>query len=113
MALDQSDLDVWLFLVKLASNCPLGDHVRFAAHSLLKKMGRHTGKSQHEWLKISINRLFTCSVQLSYNGKNYNGHLINDWFNDDSTKEHVFTLNPKLAVFLQMSCGLGSRLQKD
>lgn len=74
--LDQSDLDVWDAIVHLARLRALGEQVEFTAHSILRALGRGTGKSQHEWLKEAIARLYSAGVEITAGRFTYFGALL-------------------------------------
>lgn len=74
--LDQADLDVWDTIVHLARLRALGEQVEFTAHSILRALGRDTGKSQHEWLKDAIARLYSAGVEITAGRFTYFGALL-------------------------------------
>lgn len=92
--LTQSDLDVWESLIHIARVHPLDTRCAFAAHGLLKSMGRHTGKCQHDWLRASIHRLAACLVEVTYDRKRFFGALIESGINDERTNRYYLKLNP-------------------
>jgi hypothetical protein len=97
--LDQSDLDVWELLLHLARLHPLGDRCEFTAYSLLKALGRNTGKSEREWLKDVIARLVGCCVEITKGErKTYFGSLLEEGGRDEETEHYVLRLNPNLAA---------------
>jgi hypothetical protein len=95
---DQSDLDVYLELLNLARPLPLGAPIRFSAYSLLKALGRATGKANHEWLHSVLIRLRSGTVDMTDHKKRYFGGLIEGGFKDEITKHYEITINPKYAV---------------
>ncbi len=94
--LDQGDLDVWEQCLHLARTAELGMRVQFSAHGFLRNIGRSTGKSQHEWLKMSLRRLMTALVEIQEGKRTYAGQLIHHWTRDDNTGHHVVVLNPAI-----------------
>lgn len=48
--LTQAHLDVFQGIMHLARGVNEGNCVKFSAHELLKLIGRHTGKFEHDWL---------------------------------------------------------------
>jgi len=94
--LTQSDLDVWETLVHLARNQPLGKTCEFSAHSLLKALGRHTGKSQHTWLHGTIVRLVACAVEITHRHLTYGGALLFSFKKHEDTGAYLIRLNPDL-----------------
>ena len=95
---DQSDLDVYLELLHLAQPFPLGTSVRFAAHALLKAIGRSTGNANHKWLHEVLIRLCAGVVEVTDHTKRYFGHLVEGGMKDELTSHYDISLNPKLAV---------------
>jgi hypothetical protein len=95
---DQSDLDVYLEILSFARPFPLGTPIRFSAHSLLKALGRATGKANHEWLHGVMIRLRGGTVDMTDQKKRYFGGLIEGGFKDEITKHYEITINPKFAV---------------
>ena len=98
--LDQSDLDVWEQALHLARSHPLGTRCDFSAHSFLKALGRHTGKSQHEQLANSFARLAGCCVELTdqQERKTYGGSLL-EFLRDEQTGHYAINFNPKILAF--------------
>lgn len=97
--LDQSDLDVWLECLQRCQSCQLGYTVRFSSNNFLLKLGRNTGKSDHEWLKSVLQRLRTNDIEISDGKLSYMGSLIFEQYRDEETGENCLVLNPKIAVF--------------
>jgi hypothetical protein len=95
---DQSDLDVYLEILNYARPFPLGTPVRFAAHGLLKSLGRPTGNSQHKWLHSVLVRLCGGVVDMTDHSKRYFGQLLFGGIRDEVTKHYEVTINPRFAV---------------
>lgn len=93
--LDQCDLDVWEQCLHL-SRQQLGLEVRFAGRAFLRAVGRATGKSQREWLETSFRRLMSAVVEITDGRRAYAGHLIDHWYRDDATGQHVIVINAKI-----------------
>ena len=57
---------------------PLGTRCYFTGNGFLKALGRRPGKSGHEWLKASFDRLIACAVEVrdTRRGLDYTGSLI-------------------------------------
>lgn len=96
---NQTDLDVWETLLQLARLQPLGTKVEFTAHSLLKELGRGTGKTQHEQLKEELSRLIGGVVEITWTKekKAFAGTLVSGYFRDDETGRYVVKFNPDMA----------------
>jgi len=99
MRLDQADLDVWEELLHLARKRPLGTKCFFSAHGLLKKLGRATGKKNHQWLESSLHRLAAGLVLLDSKTRSYFGSLILGGMRDKDTGRYHISINPDLAKF--------------
>jgi hypothetical protein len=94
--LNQEDLTVWETLVHLARSNPLGNVCNFTAHGLLKSMGLHTGGEQHRRLHSTIIRLNGAVVEITHEGKQYFGTLIQSGIKDVLTRHYAVKLNPEL-----------------
>ena len=97
--LDQSDLDVWEQVLHLARTQALGTECYFTAHGFLKALGRSTGKMNHEWLQMALERLTGAVVRISDGRRTYFGTLIEGGVRDEATGRYVVEINPKLAKF--------------
>lgn len=93
--LDQSDLDVWDTIVHMSRCRPLGTPIHFSAYSILRELGRDAGKSQHEWLKDAIARLYSAGVEITAGRYTYFGGLLHG-ARDDDTGRYVVQLHPAL-----------------
>ena len=98
--LDQSDLDVWETIVHLSRQKAMGNPVEFSAHSILKELMRDTGKSQHEWLKDVMSRLYSAGVEISVGRYTYFGTLLKG-ARDELTGHYVVELEIKLLTMYQ------------
>ena len=94
---DQSDLDVYLELLHLAAEHPLGTEVSFSAHTLLKAIGRSTGSSDYEWLHVVLTRLCGGVVDITDHKIRYFGQLLQGGVKDEITLNYKISVNPKLA----------------
>jgi hypothetical protein len=97
---NQDDHDVLMQLVHIAAHKPLGEYVTVPAHSLLKLLGRKTGKTQHEQLRADLIRLRagTVSLKNTRTRVEYIGGLIHDAAQDEESRYWIFQLNPKLTA---------------
>lgn len=93
--LDQSDLDVWDVIVHMSRCRPLDTPIDFSAHAILRELGRDVGKSQHEWLKDAIARLYSGGVEITAGRYTYFGALLHG-ARDDDTGRYVVQLHPTL-----------------
>lgn len=98
--LDQSDMDVWETIVHLSRLQVMGQGVEFTAHAILKALGRGTGKSQHEWLKDAIARLYSAGVEITAGRYTYFGNLLKG-ARDELTGRYVIHLESELLAMYQ------------
>lgn len=114
---DQSDLDVYLELLKIACESPFGTDCHFSAYSLLKALGRCTGNKDHKWLHSVLIRLRGGTVDMTDHQVRYFGGLLEGGFKDELTKHYATSINPAFARFFkaglwasldnQQRCALG------
>lgn len=92
---NQTVLDVWLELIHLAKEQPLENVVEFTAHSLLKKLERNTGKSQHEQLKEEISSLVAVYIEITSKtkAKSFFGNLVTSGEQDEKTGHYRVQFN--------------------
>ena len=102
--LNQDDHDVFMQLINIGSTRPAGDYVIVTGHSLLKALGRGTGKSQHDQLEAEIKRLVDGSVSIKAKRFTYFGHLIHDAKKDEESGHWVFRLNENLLPLFGVNC---------
>ena len=102
--LNQTDLDLWETLLHLARLQPLGTEVEFTAHSLLKELGRGTGKSQHEQFKEEVARLASGLVEITWvkEKKAFGGTLVSSYFRDEDTGRYVVKFNTDMTKLYGM-----------
>jgi TrfA protein len=108
---DQSDLDVYLELLDLARQHPLGTECTFTAHGLLKRLGRQTGNSDHQWLHAVLIRLRGGTVDITDHKKRYFGGLIEGGFKDELTRHYTISINPKFAALFGF--GMWASIDRD
>ena len=94
--LNQEDMTVWLALVDLARQNPLGNECDFTAYEILKHMSLNDGGDQRDRLHTTINRLTDCTVRIETSRIEYGGHLIDEYKVDKETKHYKITLNKQL-----------------
>lgn len=110
--LDQSDLDIYLELIRRCGDVSFGVEIRFFAYDLLKSLNMGTGKSQYENLKDCLLRLTACAVEISDGRFSYAGHIVNDHYRDDESRELIISLNPKIASFFSEEMWTGLSLHE-
>ncbi len=108
---DQSDLDVYLEILNLAKAVPLGQPIKFSAYSLLKALGRCTGKTDHKWLHSVLVRLCGGVVEATDHKARYFGQLLFGGVRDEITNDYEITINPNFAKLFGF--GLWSSLDLD
>lgn len=94
---DQTDLDVYLEILNLAKTVPLGQPVRFSAHSLLKTLGWATGGKDHKRLHSHLIRLCGGVIDATDHKARYFGQLIFGGIRDEITHDYEITINPNFA----------------
>lgn len=94
--LNQEDMTVWLALVDLAKQHPLGTECSFTAHSILKYIGLNVSGREHERLSGTIDRMTACLVKVEGEKYIYGGSLIDHFVIDKDTKRYKITLNRHL-----------------
>ena len=97
--LDQSDADVWEQVIHLAKTHPLGIECGFRAWTFLKDIGRSRGKSDYEWLKDSLNRLLSCSVEITKGRKIIGTRLLAKYIIDEETQLIKVIIDKDMASF--------------
>lgn len=102
--LNQADHDVFMQLISVGSVRPAGEYVIVTGYSLLKALGRGTGKSQHDQLEAEIKRLVDGSVSIKAKRFTYFGHLIHDAKKDEESGYWVFRLNENLLPLFGVNC---------
>ena len=94
---DQSDLDVYLELLNIAHESPFGVECYFTAYSLLKALGRNTGKADYQRLHSELIRLRSGTADMTDHGVRYFGGLIEGGFKDEISKHYAISINPAFA----------------
>ena len=64
--LDEADCDVWMQLLHIANQYPLGEPVPINRAEALRSIGRNTGNNDYLWLHESIRRLHLASIEIGY-----------------------------------------------
>ena len=96
--LNQDDHDLLMQLVFLASQHPIGETVTVSAHSILKALGRCTGKSQHDQLRGEFKRLVEGTVNLQTPKIEYFGHLVDDARQHKESRLWGYRVNPLMGL---------------
>ena len=90
--LNQEDLTVWLALVDLAKQHPLGTECSFTAHSILKYMGVEINGQAYEKLRTSIVRMTACLLTVSNEKVTFSDRIIDKFVIDEETKHYKVTI---------------------
>jgi hypothetical protein len=94
--LNQEDLEVWLQVLDLARNHPLGTVCHTSAHGLLKALDRQRGNTDHKQLYASLMRLLQ-PVTVKQGRVSYSGGLIMEMWKDEISRQYLIRINPRLA----------------
>jgi TrfA protein len=100
MQLDQSDLDVWEMAIHTARQQNLETDIYFTAKGFLKKLGRQIGQSGIIWLKESLSRLVSCSVEITHGRYTYADNLIS-FVREEDSQRYKLSLNQKMVKLYQ------------
>lgn len=103
VALDQSDLDVWLGALHIARHTELGHPVLYTERGFLRAIGRGgengtcIGKTDRTWLNTVLERLCSSQLKISTPGRGgYEGSLIDGVEVNSEGRERALVLSPKL-----------------
>jgi hypothetical protein len=99
--LNQEDLEVCAEIFHLARLHPLGDTCHTTAHGLLKRLGRSTGKTNHQQLHECLLRLQAHSVEINGPRFEYFGSLVLEGIKDKLTRHYLIKVSPTLAPVFQ------------
>jgi hypothetical protein len=101
--LRQNDLTIWMAIVHLGREKPLGDPIRFTAYRLIKEMKWRHHSETYEAIRQCIERLKFTSVKISRKDKksHYTGSLVRDFAFDEVDEKGkdcwVVRLEPAIA----------------
>ena len=101
--LDQSDLDVFLWLLHRNRRARAEKPITFSANALIRDLGLTKGNGNREWLIQSLTRLLACGVEVKYEANAYAGSLISSMIRNDETGEYTVVLNARLAELMDPS----------
>jgi TrfA protein len=94
--LNQEDLTVWLALVDLARQHPLGNECCFTAYGILKHIGINDGGDQRKRLLENMKRLAGGLIEVKLKRGAYYGSFVDDFYVDEVSERYKLTLNKKL-----------------
>lgn len=99
--LDQGDLDVWESVLHAVRQQELGSRCRVTSYSLLMLLGlTDTGKNRAT-LHERIERLVANAVTIRQGPRSYIGGLVAWAAKDDTTREWVIELDPRIAALFE------------
>jgi hypothetical protein len=102
----QPDLDVWLELLHRCRLTSLGLSAAVTVRSLLRGLGRATGKANYEYTRESARALTTATLEVVVRDdrpgrrgqRGYVGHLVDAFAYDDVREVWEVDLNPRIAA---------------
>ncbi len=94
--LNQEDLTLWETLVHLAKEHPLGNECTFTAHGILKTMDMPTGGRNYKRLHEGIVRLTGGVIEVTHEGREYFGTLIDGGKRKKEENYYYLRLNEEL-----------------
>jgi hypothetical protein len=94
---DQSDLDIYLEILNIARNFPIGTAVKFSAYQLFKSFGITDGAENYKRLHSVIVRLCGGVLDVVDHGKRYFGQLLYGGGRDDAMNYEIY-INPRFAI---------------
>lgn len=99
--LNQEDLTIWLALIEIMKEQPLGTECTFTSYGLLKRIGFQTGGEQHDLLHETIIRLNACVLEIDTESKTYFGSLIEGGERDKKSGEYKIIIRRELIKLFQ------------
>lgn len=103
--LDEAQSDVWMQLVFLARNTPLGEPVEINRASFLTAIGRKVGGYQYKWLHQAIKAFTKATIIIvakrsDGSSKYHIGHtkafhMLSDFDYNENTETYTFTIDPR------------------
>jgi hypothetical protein len=111
--LNQEDLTIWLTLVDLAKQSPLGTECNFTAHEILMHMGMAKHGDAYEKLRTSILRMTACVLTVSNEKITFSDRIIDRFVIDEDTKRYKVTIGRhSIKLFQDGWTGLGCEQRK-
>lgn len=95
--LDQTDLDVFLWLLHQNRTKSADRPIEFSANAMLRELGLTKSGGNRYTLLQTLTRLQACSVEVKFGKLAYSGALVSELYRDDEAKVYKARLNPKLA----------------
>lgn len=102
--LDEAQADVWMQAMHEAGKHLLGEQVTVNRAKFLRKIGRHTGKNDYQWLHRTMVALTFAMLVIEVQkggkpklaiGKTRALHLIDGWEYDDQAENYTLRIDPR------------------
>lgn len=103
--LDEAQSDVWMHLVFLARNTPLGDPVAINRAALLKAIGRRVGGNDYKWLHNAMFDFTAATIVIEAKRKDGSSkyrignteafHMLSSFKYTEETEIYTFTIDPR------------------
>jgi hypothetical protein len=104
--LDESQADIWMQAMHIASKHPLGEPVTINRAAFLRSIGRHTGSAQYKWLHRAFKALCFALliIEASADGKKYSIgkttalHMLNGFEYDLQLDMYTLRVDPRWRI---------------
>ncbi|HIE1651607.1 TPA: plasmid replication initiator TrfA [Burkholderia cenocepacia] len=102
--LDESQADVWMQLMYVASLVPVGESFEVCGKKMLEAMGRETGGAEYRWLRRAVEALYKATLIIVVVNKYSIGdddsdgdgiRMIDRFKYDASRKKYTFAIDPR------------------
>jgi hypothetical protein len=90
--LNQEDLTVWLGVMDMVKQHPLGTECSFSAYAILKHVGMDSGGKSHQKLRESILRMTACVLTVTNEKMTFSDRMIDRFIIDEETKQYKVKL---------------------
>lgn len=102
---------MYLELLNIAREYPLGHRINFSIYELLKLLGLSNGGDNHKRLHVVLTRLCGGVIDVTDHKKRYFGQLIQGGTRDENTFDYEISINPKFAELFGL--GMWSSVDKS
>ena len=95
--LDQSDLDVWLLVLRIARGQNIGARIQVNMNAMLRELRRPNGGSNRRWLISSLDRLSSAAFKVKFTRKNEHWEIVSGllkWGYEKSTGRMFVRVDP-------------------
>ncbi|WP_122794612.1 plasmid replication initiator TrfA [Burkholderia pseudomallei] len=102
--LDESQADVWMQLMYIASSSPIGEPFDVRSASILEAMGRQIGGAEYRWLRRAMEALYKATLIIDVVNKYRIGdgdsdgdgiRMIDRFKYDASRKQYTLVIDPR------------------